>query len=112
MPWPRRLSSRKTSRHTLLRKRRRTRRKSQADGDSDGFGEEYGFFCGGDCGGLFNAGGDGYGGGERAWNFEGQKWDETSWWFSSRSSGFSYGFVYEVIYWIALSKCVHFAFKN
>ncbi|KAB5537350.1 hypothetical protein DKX38_014883 [Salix brachista] len=105
----------KTSRRTLLRKRRRTRRRSQTDGDSGGFGEEYGFFCGGDGGGLFGGGGGGYGGGGRGWNFdkfEGHNWDEPSWWFSSRSSGFAYGFVYEVIYWIALSNCVHFAFKK
>ena len=105
----------KTSRRTLLRKRRRTRRRSQTDGDSGGFGEEYGFFCGGDGGGLFGGGGGGYGGSGRGWNFdkfEGHNWDEPSWWFSSRSSGFAYGFVYEVIYWIALSNCVHFAFKK
>ena len=107
----------KTSRRTLLRKRRRTRRRSQTDGDSGGFGEEYGFFCGGD--GLFGGGGGGdgggFGGGGRGWNFDkfgGHDWDEPSWWFSSRSSGFAYGFVYEVIYWIALSNCVHFAFKK
>ncbi|KAJ6323408.1 hypothetical protein OIU76_010838 [Salix suchowensis] len=45
-------------------------------------------------------------------NSKGHNWDEPSWWFSSRSSGFAYGFVYEVIYWIALSNCVHFAFKK
>ncbi|KAB5545335.1 hypothetical protein DKX38_013447 [Salix brachista] len=39
-------------------------------------------------------------------------WDESSGWFPSRSSDFACGFVYEVIYWIALSNCVHFAFKK
>ncbi|CAK7333302.1 unnamed protein product [Dovyalis caffra] len=108
----------KTSRCSRLRKRQRIRRKSQTDGDSGDCGEEYGFLGGGDGDGLFGNGGGGwgdFGGGGRGWNFDkfgGHNWDESSWWFSSRSSGFAYGFVYEVIYWIALSNCVHFAFKK
>lgn len=96
----------KTARRTLLRKKQRTRRKSFSGGDS----EEGGFF-GGDSDGTFGGAGGSWGGG-RGWNFNGfggQNWDESSW---SSSSGFAYGFIYEVIYWIALSNCVHFAFKK
>lgn len=98
----------KTSRRTILRKRRRTRSRSKTYGDAGDWGEEYGFFGGG-------GGWGGFGGGGRGWNFDkfgGHDWDESSGWFSSRSSDFAYGFVYEVIYWIALSNCVHFAFKK
>eukprot|EP00258_Populus_trichocarpa_P017899 XP_006380239.2 uncharacterized protein LOC18101896 [Populus trichocarpa] len=98
----------KTSRRTILRKRRRTRSRSKTYGDAGDCGEEYGFFGGG-------GGWGGFGGGGRGWNFDkfgGHDWDESSGWYSSRSSDFAYGFVYEVIYWIALSNCVHFAFKK
>ncbi|KAJ6725504.1 F3E22.8 PROTEIN [Salix purpurea] len=108
----------KTTRRTILRRRRRTRRRSKTYGDAGDCGEEYGFFGGGDGDGLFSCGGggwDGFGGGGRGWNFDkfgGHNWDESSGWFPSRSSDFACGFVYEVIYWIALSNCVHFAFKK
>ncbi|KAG6736929.1 hypothetical protein NC652_022273 [Populus alba x Populus x berolinensis] len=98
----------KTSRRTILRKRRQTRSRSKTYGDAGDWGEEYGFFGGG-------GGWGGFGGGGRGWNFDkfgGHDWDESSGWFSSRSSDFAYGFVYEVMYWIALSNCVHFAFKK
>ncbi|KAF2313871.1 hypothetical protein GH714_018459 [Hevea brasiliensis] len=49
------------------------------------------------------------GGYEDGGEFGGQNWDESSW---SSSSEFAYGFVYEVIYWIALSTCTQFAFEK
>ncbi|OMO98554.1 hypothetical protein COLO4_13806 [Corchorus olitorius] len=41
---------------------------------------------------------------------DGQNWDESS--SSSPWTGTAMDFVYEVICWIALSNCVHFAFKK
>ncbi|KAJ0035561.1 hypothetical protein Pint_24449 [Pistacia integerrima] len=102
-------SSPRTARRTLLRKKRRTKRRSFSGGDdSEDSGEGDGFFGGGNDDGIF--GGGGYGG--RGWNFDGfgdQNWDESSRW---SSNDFAFDFVYEVIYWIALSNCVHFAFKK
>ncbi|KAG6664245.1 hypothetical protein I3843_02G066100 [Carya illinoinensis] len=90
----------RTARRTLLRKKRRTRRKSSSGGDSED-GEDEGFFGGGDDGPFG-------GGGGRGWNFDGfggHNWDGSS-------SDPAFNFVYEVIYWIVLSNCVHFAFKK
>ncbi|KAG8636560.1 hypothetical protein MANES_15G009801v8 [Manihot esculenta] len=70
-----------------------------------------GFGGDGDGNGLLGGAGGSWGGG-RGWNFDrfgGQNWDEWSW---SSSSEFAYGFIYEVIYWIALSTCTHFAFEK
>ncbi|KDP27845.1 hypothetical protein JCGZ_18925 [Jatropha curcas] len=110
-PPPVKPNSYKTTRRTLLRKKRRTRRRSGSGGDEDG-SEDFGFFGGdGDGDGPFGGAGGSWGGG-RGWNFDrfgGQNWDESSW---SSSSRFAYGFVYEVIYWIALSTCMHFAFEK
>lgn len=96
----------KTARRAVLRKRRRTRRRSFAgDGDDSSEDGEYEGFFGGDSGG----GGDG-----RGWNFGGfggHNWNEESS-SSSSSSDPALNFVYEVICWIALSNCVHFAFKK
>ncbi|XP_065859543.1 uncharacterized protein [Euphorbia lathyris] len=106
-------SSTRTVRRTLLRKRRRTRRKTYSGGESGDVGEELVFFGGdGDGDGNLGGGGGGSWGGGGGWNFHrfgGQNWDESSW---SPSSEFAYGFVYEVIYWIALSTCLHFAFEK
>ncbi|KAJ0093521.1 uncharacterized protein LOC116135576 [Pistacia vera] len=108
-PPPVKSSSPRTARRTLLRKKRRTKRRSFSGGDdSEDSGEGDGFFGGGNDDGIF--GGGGYGG--RGWNFDGfgdQNWDESSRW---SSNDFAFDFVYEVIYWIALSNCVHFAFKK
>uniref|UniRef100_A0A5B7ABT7 Uncharacterized protein n=1 Tax=Davidia involucrata TaxID=16924 RepID=A0A5B7ABT7_DAVIN len=94
----------------LVRKTRRTRRKSLTGGGAED-GEDGGFF--GDAGddGPFG-GGSGSGGGGRGWNFDrfgGSNWDESS---SPWSSDPAFDFVYEVISWIALSNCLHFAFKK
>ncbi|KAF3456277.1 hypothetical protein FNV43_RR00927 [Rhamnella rubrinervis] len=94
----------------LLRKKRRTKRKSSTGGDSEDGGEEEDGFFGGD--GLFFGGIGGGGGSGRGWNFDrygGHGWDDSS---SSSSSDPAFDFVYEVISWIALSNCVHFAFKK
>ncbi|KAK3189200.1 hypothetical protein Dsin_028761 [Dipteronia sinensis] len=118
-PPPVRSSSTRTATRTLTRRKRRTKRRSSTSGyDSDESGEGDGFFVGGSDDGFFGGGsydgpfgGGGYGG--RGWNFDGfggQNWDESSRWWSS--NGFAFGFIYEVIYWIALSNCVHFAFKK
>lgn len=95
----------KTARRAVLRKRRRTRRRSLAgdDDDSSEDGEYEGFF-GGDGGGGGDGRGCNFGG------FGGHDWNEES--SSSSSSDPALNFVYEVICWIALSNCVHFAFKK
>ncbi|KAA8527422.1 hypothetical protein F0562_034863 [Nyssa sinensis] len=94
----------------LVRKTRRTRRRSlTGDGAEDG---EDGS-CFGDAGdGDGPFGGGGGGGGGSGWNFDrfgGSNWDESS---SSWPSDPAFDFVYEVISWIALSNCLHFAFKK
>lgn len=99
----------RTISRTLLRNKRRTRRKTRSDGDSDG-AEDDGWFFDGSDGSFFDGGRNGGdGGGGRGWNFDsfgGENWDEPSY------SGFAFDFVYEVLGWIALSNCVHFAFKK
>ncbi|KAL0414780.1 UNVERIFIED_CONTAM: hypothetical protein Sradi_1679700 [Sesamum radiatum] len=91
------------------RKARRVRRKIVLDND----GEESGFFVFSD-GGDYNSG-DGYfggGGGGKGWNFGGHggaNWEE----FSDNSiSDPAFDFVYEILCWIAMSNCLHFAFKK
>ncbi|KAK6930216.1 hypothetical protein RJ641_004310 [Dillenia turbinata] len=85
---------------TLGQKKRRTKRKSLADEPDDG-----GYF--GD--GIFGNGGSGKG-----WNFYGFggggfRWEDSS---SSSFSDPAFDFVYEVVSWIVLSNCAHFAFKK
>ncbi|KAF3507404.1 hypothetical protein F2Q69_00003070 [Brassica cretica] len=85
-----------------IRKKRRTKRLSFG-GDSEDGGDFGRFVLEGGFGGNdgpfgFGGGGDGGGGGN---------WDEPSSW-----SDPAVEFVYEVICWIALSNCVHFAFKR
>ncbi|KAK9287737.1 hypothetical protein L1049_016177 [Liquidambar formosana] len=107
-PPPVRSNSYKTVPRNLIRKKRRTRRRSLT-GDSEDGGDD-GFFFGDGGDGPF--GGAGGGGGSRGWNFgrfDGHNWDESP---SSSSSDPAFDFVYEVMCWIALSNCVHFAFKK
>ncbi|CAN6551318.1 unnamed protein product [Malus baccata var. baccata] len=105
-------NSTRTATRTLLRKKRRTRRRPSSGDDSIDGGEEDGGFFGGD-GPFFNGGWRGSGGGGGGgWNFDrfgGNSWDESS---SSSPSDPAFDFVYEVMCWIALSNCVHFAFKR
>ncbi|XP_004296871.1 PREDICTED: uncharacterized protein LOC101293577 [Fragaria vesca subsp. vesca] len=106
-----RSNSYRTATRTLIRKKRRTRRRSSSGDDPNDGGEEDGGFFGGD-GPFFNGGwGGGGGGGGGGWNFDrfgGNSWDDSS---SSRSDP-AIDFFYEVMGWIALSNCVHFAFKR
>lgn len=106
-------SRRTTAPRTILRKKRRTKRRSYSGGDDDfgDSGEGDGFFDGGNDDGPFGGGSGGYGG--RGWNFDGfngKNWGDDE--ESSSSNEFAFDFVYEVIYWIALSSCIHFAFKK
>ncbi|KAK7363542.1 hypothetical protein VNO77_05688 [Canavalia gladiata] len=106
-------------RRTLLRRKRRTRRRLSGD-DSSGAGNE-GFFFGdggdgpfGGGGGGFGGGGGGggFGGGGGGWNFNrfggGDNWDEPS----PSLPDPAFDFVYQVLSWIMLSNCLHFAFKK
>ncbi|KAJ4893054.1 glycine-rich protein [Raphanus sativus] len=108
---PVRSSSYKTIRR--IRKRRRTKRVSYG-GDSEDGGDSGRFLLeGGGYDGPFGFGGGNDGGG-KGWNYGGGgggggNWDESS---SSSWSDPAMEFVYEVICWIALSNCVHFAFKR
>lgn len=105
-PPPVRSNSFKTAPRTSLRRKRRTRRRSLT-GDSEN-GEDFWFPGDGGDDGLF---GGFSGGGGRGWNFDGfggHNWEESP----PSSSDPAFDFVYEVICWIALSNCVHFAFKR
>ncbi|KAJ0234133.1 hypothetical protein HA466_0276730 [Hirschfeldia incana] len=111
-PSPVRSSSYKTIRR--IRKKRRTKQRVSVGGDSED-GGDFGRFLleGGGSDGPFGFGGGGNDGGGKGWNYGGGggNWDESS----SSSSSWSdpaMEFVYEVICWIALSNCVHFAFKR
>ncbi|OWM88138.1 uncharacterized protein LOC116206582 [Punica granatum] len=102
----------KTLPRRILRKRRSTRRISFSGDDSDGVGDyaPYGDDSAGGYG-PFDGGSGFYGGGSGGWSFGGYGSDDSS----SRShpgSRFAFDFIYEVICWIALSNCVHFAFKK
>lgn len=85
------------------------KRKIAADdgGDLDS-GDVY--FVFGDGGG-----GDGYfgrGGGGKGWNsggYGGDNWEEYS---NNSIPDPAFDFVYEVLCWIAMSNCLHFAFKK
>ncbi|CAA7017105.1 unnamed protein product [Microthlaspi erraticum] len=108
-PPPVRSSSYKTIRRIRKRRRTSTRRVSFS-GDSDDGGDFGRFLLEGDFGGNdgpFGFGGGG--GGGKGWNSGGGggNWDESSSWSDPAME-----FVYEVICWIALSNCVHFAFKR
>ncbi|KAL5541321.1 hypothetical protein UlMin_044581 [Ulmus minor] len=101
----------RTGARTLLRKKRRTRRRSSTGGGSDDGPEEDDGFLG-DDGPFFGGGGGAGGNNGRGWNSDGfgwHNWDESS---SSSPSDPAFDFVYEVVSWIALSNCVHFAFKR
>ena len=108
-PPPVKPGTHRISRKTLVRKKRRTRRKLSGD-DSGGEGFFYGDVGDGSFGG--GSGGFGGGGGGGDWNFnrfgDGDNFDEPS--FSSPDPAFD--FVYQVLSWIMLSNCLHFAFKR
>ncbi|CAK9145610.1 unnamed protein product [Ilex paraguariensis] len=109
-PPPVKPSHLRTAPRTLLRKRRRTKRRSLTDGGDEDDGD-YGFFGDASDGGGFGNGPFG-GGGGRGWNFDrfgGSNWEE---WSSNSFSDPAFDFVYEVLCWIVLSNCLHFAFKK
>ncbi|XVF62535.1 hypothetical protein PTKIN_Ptkin09bG0015900 [Pterospermum kingtungense] len=114
-PPPVKPNSYKTLPRTLLRRKRRAKRKLFG-GDESNDAEDYGFLLGSDGGdgyGPFGGGGGGSSWGGNGWNFNGfggQNWDESS--SSSPWTDNALDFVYEVVCWIALSNCVHFAFKK
>ncbi|XP_072997249.1 uncharacterized protein [Typha latifolia] len=92
---------------TLLRRSRRTRRISLTDGGDDAFSGD-----GDGDDGPFGGGGGGSG-----WGFGG---GGGSGWYGSdpppsptpSSSDPAFDLVYEIMCWIALSNCTHFAFKK
>ncbi|KAH6808660.1 glycine-rich protein [Perilla frutescens var. frutescens] len=95
-----------------LRKARRVKRKIAADdgGDLNNGDVYFGFGDGGD---INNGGGYfGRGGGGKGWNFGGSggsNWGEYS---DNSIPDPAFDFVYEVLCWIAMSNCLHFAFKK
>ncbi|KAE8736028.1 Ribosomal protein L19e family protein isoform 1 [Hibiscus syriacus] len=114
-PPPTKPNSYKTLPRTLLRRKRRTKRMLFGGEDSND-GDVHGFFFssdGSDGYGPFGGGGGGSNWGGSGWNFGefgGQNWDDSS--LSSPWTVNAMDFMYEVIFWIALSNCVHFAFKK
>ncbi|KAJ8493243.1 hypothetical protein OPV22_014964 [Ensete ventricosum] len=91
----------------VRRTRRRTRRRSLTEGG----GEDDGFSGDGDGDdGPFGGGGDAGCGGGKGWNSgdQGPGWGGSS----PSSSDPAFDFIYEVMCWIALSNCAHFAFKK
>ncbi|XP_057421537.1 uncharacterized protein LOC130715456 [Lotus japonicus] len=93
----------RVSRRTLLRRKQRTKRRLSGDDDkgNDGF-----LFGDGGGDGPFSGGG----GGGRGWNYNrfggGNNWEEPS------LPDPAFDFVYQVLSWIMLSNCLHFAFKR
>ncbi|KAL3626555.1 hypothetical protein CASFOL_030104 [Castilleja foliolosa] len=91
------------------RKIQRVRRRIVIDHD----GEEDGKFVFSDGGG-FNSG-DGYfgsGGGGSGWNFGGYGGANWEGFPDNSIPDPAFDFVYEVLCWIAMSNCLHFAFKK
>jgi hypothetical protein len=108
-PPPVKPSTHRIPRRTITRRRRRTRRKLAGD---DSGGEGLFFGDGGD--GVFGGGSGGFGGGGSGggsdWNFnrfgEGDNHDERS------LPDPAFDFVYQVLSWIMLTNCLHFAIKK
>ncbi|PIN08406.1 hypothetical protein CDL12_19007 [Handroanthus impetiginosus] len=105
-------SSRLSTRTLTKRRLRKTRRVKRKIGfDNEGGGDEFFVFS---VGGDVNSGGGylGSGGGGKGWNFGGYggwNWEE----FSDNSiSDPAFDIVYEILCWIAMSNCLHFAFKK
>lgn len=97
-----------------LRRPRRVKRKISADDDGGDFSNGDMSFLFGDGGNNSNGGGYfGGGGGGRGWNFGdngGANWGE----YSNDNSipDPAFDVVYEVLCWVAMSNCLHFAFKK
>ncbi|KAK1438411.1 hypothetical protein QVD17_04220 [Tagetes erecta] len=100
----------RTAPKKLARKRSRVKRSWKTyGGDDQAFVDEDrgGFFDGGD--GPFGGGGGGGGGGDGGGSFDGFNWDES---LPASPSDPAFDFVYEVLCWIVLWNCLHFAFKK
>ncbi|GAB2295244.1 hypothetical protein Dimus_029417 [Dionaea muscipula] len=102
-PPPVRPSSLRPVRRSLLKRRRRTRRRSSDGNEDDGSVDRDG--GGRDDDPSFGGAG---GGGSSSNGFRWSNWDDSS----SYPSDPAFDFVYEVLCWIVLSNCVHFAFKK
>ncbi|KAI9080044.1 hypothetical protein K1719_037977 [Acacia pycnantha] len=105
---PLRLNICRVPRRSLLRRKPRTKRRLPGDDSAENLGDE-GLFDGG--GGPFDDGG--FGGSSGGWNYnrfgEGRDdGDESS--SSWRDAVFL--MVYQVVSWIMLLECLHFAFKK
>ncbi|KAK7286752.1 hypothetical protein RJT34_21973 [Clitoria ternatea] len=103
----------RTPRRTLLRRKRRSRRRLSGDSNSGDAGKEDFYFGDGGDGPFVGGGGGGFGGsGGSGWNSnrfgDGNNWDEPS----SSLPDPAFDFVYQVLSWIMLSNCLHFAFKK
>ncbi|XP_051125850.1 uncharacterized protein LOC127247846 [Andrographis paniculata] len=92
-----------------VRKTRRVKRKVHID---DG-GEDCGIFVFSDGMDFSSGGGNSWGGGGGGgWNFGGHgwgNWEESS---DNTISDPAFDFVFEILCWIAMSNCLHFAFKR
>lgn len=64
-------------------------------------------FCGDSGDGLYGGGGGG-----RGWNSGGFGWSNWEWEGNSSPADPAFDFVYEVMCWIALLNCLHYAFKK
>ncbi|XP_004508190.1 uncharacterized protein [Cicer arietinum] len=110
-PPPVKPSTHRIPRRTLTRRKRRTRRRL-SDDDSGGEGLFFGDGGDGAFGGGGGGGGFGGGGGGGDWNFnsfgDGHNWDEPS----SSLPDPAFDFVYQVLSWIMLSNCLHYALKK
>ncbi|CAI9118952.1 OLC1v1020586C1 [Oldenlandia corymbosa var. corymbosa] len=106
----------KTLPRRQLKQRRRTRKRSLTSDDDGGSGdgeEIFGFFAG-DGDGPFNnnnnGGGGGYGGGN--WNFGRDEFFSDDNGSNNSYQDPAFDFVYEVLSWIVLSNCLHFAYNK
>ncbi|XP_073035663.1 LOW QUALITY PROTEIN: uncharacterized protein [Primulina eburnea] len=105
----------KTLTKPRLRRTRRVKLKPLIIDYDGSVGDElFVFSDGGGCNnGDGYSGGNGSGGGRRGWNFGGYgggaNWDESS---GNSISDPAFDFVYEILCWIAMSNCLHFAFKK
>ncbi|CAJ1940958.1 unnamed protein product [Sphenostylis stenocarpa] len=97
-------------RRTLLRRKQRTKRRLSGDHSGDTGNDVFLFGDGGDI--PFGGAGGFGGGGGGGWNFnrfgDGHNWDEPS----SSVPDPAFDFVYQVLSWIMLSNCLHFAVKK
>ncbi|KAK4770895.1 hypothetical protein SAY87_031427 [Trapa incisa] len=102
--------------NTIHRSRRRTKRRLHIGRDLGGEDNFWYYLVPGgfgpiDGGGSGFNGGQGGGGRNSGW-FGGHSWGDEPSFPPRRISGFAADFFHEVVSWIALSECLHFAFKK